>query len=606
MATIVAVLIVGFILLWKKKNSPELVVDQEHTSLIPQQSSCHESAYKLLPEVILILNSQYEITYLNLEAEKMLRSKLRSVMGKDYRSILSLKNLKTDRALQDTVDVSKCEEEKGQEYLLHIKGNQELPVKLSLIPIILQSIDGNDEAYSLLILKNISGQKMLESQLSMIDTYDALTGVLNRKSFENIVKQLIDSTHKNSSSHVLAYFSIDKFREINDRFGHSGSENIIKKIRDIIKTNVVEKLDIIAKVGESEFCIVLCDRRLASGINTIESILSDVSEQEFLSRGHQYPVSMSAGFVVIDNESTSPTRVMSEANRACNLANKKAIGRPISYQANNEEIKSQEGNVEWILILKKAIQENRFEMYAQPIHPLSPIEYNKPFSHYELLIRLNDEKGKPISTEEFVTAAEYYSMMPAIDRWVIRNVFRQISSIPLQKPMPVFAVNLSGQSLNDAAFLDFVLTEIKSSGVDPRMLCFEITEQVAVDDLSLVNKFISTLKALGSSFSLDDFGTGYSSFGYLRSLDVDYLKIDGSFVKNIANDVVAKEMVSSISQLGHTMNLKIIAEYVENTEILNILGDMGIDYGQGYHIARPGPLSAVTKRHQDMKKAINL
>jgi diguanylate cyclase (GGDEF)-like protein len=594
-------------MVWRKKNNPQILVDNpQELSPIPQQSSCHESAYKLLPEVILILNSQYQITYLNLEAEKMLGSKLRSVMGKDYRSILSLKNLKTDRALQDTVDVSKSEEEKGQEYLLHIKGNQGFPVKLSLIPVTFQNSEGRDESYSLLILKNISGQKMLESQLSMIDTYDGLTGVFNRKSFENEVKQLIDSTHKNNSSHVLAYFSIDKFREINDRFGHAGSENVIKKIRDIIKDNVVEKLDIIAKVGESEFCIILCDRRLASGIKTIEAILSDVVEEEFTARGHQYPVSMSAGFVVINNESTSPSRLMSEANRACNLANKKGIGRPFSYQANDKEIQSQEGNVEWILILKKAIQENRFEMHAQPIHPLSPIEYNKPFSHYELLIRLDDEKGNRISPEEFISAAEYYLMMPSIDRWVIQNVFKQISSIPNQEPTPVFAINLSGQSLNDAAFLGFVLAEIKSSGVDPRMLCFEITEQVAVDDLSLVDKFISTLKALGSSFSLDDFGTGYSSFGYLRSLDVDYLKIDGSFVKNIASDDVAKEMVSSISQLGHTMNLKIIAEYVENTEILNILGDMGIDYGQGYHIERPGPLSAVIKRHQAVKKAINL
>jgi EAL domain-containing protein (putative c-di-GMP-specific phosphodiesterase class I) len=224
-------------------------------------------------------------------------------------------------------------------------------------------------------------------------------------------------------------------------------------------------------------------------------------------------------------------------------------------------------------------------------------DFKKPFHHYELLIRLSDEKGNPISPDEFISAAEYYSMMPTLDRWVIKNSLKQISAIPAQKILPVFAINLSGQSLNDPHFLDFVLKEIKNSGVDPQMLCFEITEQVAVEDVTSINALIHRLKALGCKFSLDDFGTGVSSYGYLRSLDVDYLKIDGSFVKNIANDEVAKTMVQSINQVGHTMNLKVIAEYVENEEIIHILREMGVDYGQGYEICRPGPLEAVIRNH---------
>ncbi len=567
----------------------------------PPKSPCHESAYKLLPEAILIFNSDYKITYLNIEAEKMLDCKLRSVMGKNYQDVIILKHLKTQRTLQENINVKNWQEGKSHEYLLETMGGQNFPVKLNYLSEVVKN-NNHNEVMSLLMFENISVQKVMESKLSMLDTYDSLTGLFNRKSFENEVKQLIDSTHKNDSSHVLAYFSIDKFREINDSIGHAGSENLIKKIRDIINTNISKKRDILSRTEGGEFCLALCEKRLISGIKSIESILKDVADYKFMSRGQEYPVSMSAGFVEINNESTSSSRVMSEANRACNLSSRKGGGRLLPYHAKDKDMQKLEGDFEWILILKKAIQENRFEMFAQPIHSLIAEEYKKPFSHYEVLLRLNDEQGNPISPEEFIPAAEYYSMMPAIDCWVIRDVFKQISTVPIQTPTPVFAINLSGQSLNDSAFLDFVLSELRSSGVDPRMLCFEITEQVAVEDITLVNKFISSLKALGSSFSLDDFGTGVSSFGYLRSLDVDYLKIDGSFVKNIAKDEVSREMVQSISQVGHTMNLKIIAEYVENGPIIDILADMGIDYGQGYHIARPGPLNIVVKRHQENKQ----
>lgn len=605
-ALLAVALIAGY-LFYRNRNQYQLDPDIQKTRpqmLIP---GCHEKAYKLLPEVVLILNSEYKITYLNSAAEKMLDCKLRSVMGKDYRNILTLKNLKTQRKLHDLGSTEALTKVEGieEEYLLQLRDNKNFPVKLNLIPMPLRTDQGL-ETYSLLVLKNISEKKALESKVSMLDSYDSLTGVLNRKSFDNEIKQLLESTHKHNSVHVLSYFSIDQFRDISDSIGHTGSESLNVKIIEIIKKNVRENLDIIARVADSEFCIVFCENKLASSVRMIEAILKDVSEHQFKSAGQQYPVSMSAGFVIIDNESTSSNRVISEANRACNTAGKRGGGRILPYLKDDKDMQSVKGNFEWILILKKAIQENRFEMHAQPIHPLTPLEYKKPFSHYELLIRLNDENGNPISTVEFISAAEYYNMMPTLDRWVIRDTFRQISKVPKQVPLPVFAINLSGQSLNDPAFLEYILGELKSSAVDPQMLCFEITEQVAVGDITMLNKLISNLKALGCSFSLDDFGTGASTYEYLRSLNVDYLKIDGSFVKNIATDEISRSMVESATQIGHTMNLKIIAEYVEDAEIHNILNEIGIDYGQGYHIARPGPLGAVIRRHQDVKQAIKL
>lgn len=593
----VAAVIVYF--LWKIKK--QLNNTESSNSFKPSsnpQASCYEDAYKLLPDAIVILNRE-KFIYINPAAEKMLSCKLRSVMGRPYKDAFDLQNSKTRRTLQGIVinNTANNIESTSCDCLLQTAMSQTFPIHLNIIPLVIYD-DDETVSHTLMVLKNITEKKALESKLSDLEKYDPLTRMLNRRSFDAEVKHLIENSHKHDSRHVLAYFSIDQFQVFNDKVGYSGGDSLIKEMGDIIKNHLKKNVDIIGRVGGNEFAAVFSDRKLASAVREIEDVLSNVQNYQFTSMGQHYPITMSAGFVTIGGESTSSTRAISEANIACNLAKKRGGNNISAFRLDNAEIQKLEGNLEWILILKEAIQENRFKMYAQPIQPLKSEEFVKSFHHYELLIRLFDAKGNSISPSEFLSAAEYYSMMPTLDRWVVKNVLEEISNIPEQTPLPVFAINLSGQSLNDPRFLDYVIQEVKNSEVDPQMLCFEITEQVAVEDLSLVNTFISSLKSLGSKFSLDDFGTGMSSYSYLRSLDVDYLKIDGSFVKNIADDEVAKAMVQSINQIGHTMNLKVIAEYVENEKILEILREMGVDYGQGYQILRPTPLKDILKQHQ--------
>ena len=592
---ILLLLIVAVVVMYFRKK------DQLPVLRAPQYN-CHEDAYKLLPEAIIILNEDNRFVYLNPAAEKMLSCKLRSVMGKTYSTVFELLHIKTSRVLQGVLGGGKSKQDNGRECQLQTKMNQTFPVKLNNIPLIVVN-EGEEASHTLLVLKNIAETKALQSKLSDLENYDGLTRMLNRRSFEASVKQLIDNAHKHNATHVLVYFSIDQFQVLNDTIGHAGGDSLITNVSNIIKEFVSKNRDILGRMGGSTFSVVYRDRKLTNCIKEVESILSKVNDHKFMSAGKQYPVTLSAGFIIIDSQSTSALRVVSEATRACNLASKGGGNRLSAYIADNDKQQEEEGNLEWVMILKNAIQKNLFEMYAQPIHKLEPNEYKKPFSHYELLIRLFDDQGNFISPDEFISAAEYYSMMPAIDRWVVHNVLQQLSKIPKQTPLPVFAINLSGQSLNDSRFLEYVFEEIKRSGVDPQMLCFEITEQVAVEDITLVNSFIAGLKDLGSSFSLDDFGTGMSSYGFLRSLDVDYLKIDGSFVKHIATDEVAKAMVQSINQVGHTMNLKVIAEYVENAEIVTSLQEMGIDYGQGYHISKPKPLKDMIKPHLNVQKS---
>lgn len=575
---------------FRNKKSPTL----NDKSKVIRSEHYQENAYKLLPEAIVILNSNNRIIYLNVAAEEMLGCKLRSVMGKMHSDVFNLLNRETRRVMQGFFDTHKSEENVQRDCLLSTNSNQTYSIELTLINTVI-----SNEARKVLMLRNITERKALESQLSNIETYDPLTRMLTRKSLDAEIKHLIDSAHKHNSSHVLAYFSIDQFQVINDTIGYSGGDNLILSMSEQIKNNTTKGVDIVGRVSANEFAVVFSDSKLPVAIKSIQNILKSAADYEFMSRGQQYSITMSSGFVVIDINTTSSSRALSEANTACNLASKQGGNRVFAYREENSEIQKLEGNLEWVMILKKALQENRFRMHAQAIHPLAKDEYKKPFHHYELLIRLSDENGNPISPGEFIAAAEYYSMMPRLDRWVIHNVLNQLSDVPVQEPLPIFAINLSGQSLNDPQFLSFVQKEIKSSGVHPEMLCFEITEQVAVEDLSSINRFIATLKSLGCKFSLDDFGTGVSSYSYLRSLDVDYLKIDGSFVKHIANDDVAKTMVQSINQVGHTMKLSIIAEYVENQQIVEILREMGVDYGQGYEIAKPRPIEEVLINHKN-------
>lgn len=563
----------------------------------------NQDTLKLIPQAIVIISKQ-RIVYMNPPAEKLVGCQLRSAMGRDCSEVFSLLHEKTGRKIQNVLDSNSFENEQAivKQCILENYLKQKFPVKFEHVLMMQETEAGEESVQSMLILNNITEQKALESKLYNLEKFDNLTRLLNRKSFESALKNLIDNTHKHNSSSLLCYFAIEQFQIINDTAGYAAGDSLIAQMADLIKSNVSKDVDIVGRVSTDEFAVLFRDCKLPTALATIEKILKEAEDYQFSQVGRQFPVTMSAGFVVVDKSTTSAIRALTEANMACNLALKLGGNHVQAYRADNTEIQKLQGNMEWVVILKKALQDNRFEMMAQPIHPLEENAFKQPFHHYELLVRMYNEEGEQIPPDEFIPAAEYYSMMPALDRWVVHNSLSHISQIPEQSPLPVFAINLSGQSLNDSRFLTFVLDEIKASGVDPQMLCFEITEQVAVDDLSLVTNFISTLKNLGSCFSLDDFGTGVSSYGYLKSLDVDYLKIDGSFVKNIASDEVSSAMVQSINQVGHTMNLKIIAEYVENDEIIDLLREMGVDYGQGYGIDRPGPIKDVIKRHQNVNQ----
>jgi diguanylate cyclase (GGDEF)-like protein len=561
------------------------------------------SALADVQELAMLVDDKGIVSFINPASERLLKTKMRTARGKHFSQLFSLLDSQTRIPLTwfERVKANTNERLDIPQALLSAGGLSDLRVSCSVQML---QYEDHDAIYFMLLMRNQTELQELQVRMEYIGLHDSHTSLLNRKGFEIRLKIAIDQVRQHGVKHSFCLISMDQFKLINDSMGHSGGDELIKRVAQLLKESIDAKRDTLARLGGDEFGILLQEVEPAVAIQVVERIYKQLSQYNFDWNDMHQQITASIAFVPLykalvtaNNRNASVNRILSVADNACRVAKSKGGNRVHIYRPNDQEINKQRGNIVWLGRLKKAFEAGNFRLVAQPIHSLDPKEFKKSFHHYEVLIRLYDEKENPIPPDEFIPAAEYYSMMPRLDRWVVRKLLQSLRDITQRVPCPIFAVNLSGQSLDEPDFLQFVLEEIRIAGVSPGMVCFEITERVAIHNIELAQKFIETLKSLGCSFSLDDFGTGVSSFAYLKSLPVDYLKIDGSFIKDIANDEVAEAMVRSVNQVGHLMGVKVIAEYVENDQVMQIIREIGVDYGQGYGISKPIPLEDVIKRH---------
>ncbi|MDD5392308.1 MAG: EAL domain-containing protein [Thiothrix sp.] len=559
------------------------------------QQNMLSSSLADVAEVAVLVDAGGIVDFINPAAEKILKYKLRSTRGKHYSSLFTLIDPVTRNPLVWLEKVLRTDCTLTGNALLNSAGIHELQVSYSIQPLHYAEVD---QPSYMLLLRDQTEIHAMQLRLDHMEMHDQQTMLLNSKSFESRLKVAIDQVRQHGVKHAFCLVSMDQFKLVNDSLGHGAGDVLIERISRILKEEIDVKRDVLARLGGDEFGILFQESEPAVAARAAEHIRQRLESYEFEWNKARHKITASIAFVPLYKGLATPNRILSIADAACRVAKDKGGNRIHIYKPNDQEILKQRGNMVWLGRLKKAFEAGNFRLVAQPIHSLEPQEFKKPFHHYEVLIRLYDESNQPISPDEFIPAAEYYSMMPRLDRWVVRQLLQSLKEITQRVPRPIFAVNLSGQSLDEPDFLQFVLAEIQLAGISPAMLCFEITERVAIHNLELAQKFIGTLKSLGCSFSLDDFGTGVSSFGYLKSLPVDYLKIDGSFIKEIATDEVAEAMVRSVNQVGHLMGVQVIAEYVENDRIIQILRDIGVDYGQGYGISKPIPLDEVIQRHR--------
>jgi diguanylate cyclase (GGDEF)-like protein/PAS domain S-box-containing protein len=440
-----------------------------------------------------------------------------------------------------------------------------------------------------LAFHDVSRSRQIAAQLSFQASHDDLTGLVNRREFENRLHQAVKSAVNEGRQHAFIYMDLDQFKIVNDTCGHVAGDELLRTLAGLLQGRL-RSGDTLARFGGDEFGVLLENCPPEPAARIAETLRETVSDFRFVWQETTFTVSLSIGVINFGGSNMTVTDILSAADTACYIAKENGRNRVHVGHREDRDITIRQGEMHWVNRLQQALQENRLRLYCQKIVPLDGNMVNAG-AHFELLLRLLDEEGKLVPPGAFIPAAERFGLMPAIDRWVISTAFanfHRLSPDPADE-LELCAINLSGASVSDPEFLSFILRELAAHHIPTAKVCFEITETVAIANLTQATTLINELRAVGCKFALDDFGSGMSSFAYLKHLPVDYLKIDGSFVKDMLTDAADAAMVEAINHIGHTMGLRTIAEFVENDEILARLAELKVDFAQGYGIGKPVP-----------------
>jgi diguanylate cyclase (GGDEF)-like protein/PAS domain S-box-containing protein len=440
---------------------------------------------------------------------------------------------------------------------------------------------------AVLVFRDVTESQALRHLLSYQATHDALTGLVNRQEFERRLERVLVESRSDGEEYALLYLDLDQFKVVNDTCGHTAGDQLLRQITARLH-ECLRGRDTLARLGGDEFGVLLEHCPLDQALR-IATVLRDAAQDyRFVWEGKPFSVSASIGLVPLSTTIGGVSAALAAADAACYAAKEQGRNRVHLYQPDDALLAQQHTQMQWVSRLTHALEANRFRLYQQIIAPLGKHGQGRP--HYEILLRLLDEEDRVVEPMAFVPAAERYNLMPAIDRWVIREVISRHAAQQRQAPVaerPIFAVNLSGTSLSDERLAEFVCGLLAEHGVPADMLCFEITETAAIANLSRATEFIRTLKREGCLFALDDFGSGMASFAHLKQLPVDFLKIDGSFIRTMAEDHVTRAMAEAINRVAHVMAIETVAECAESAPVLALLRELGVDHAQGYALARP-------------------
>jgi len=435
---------------------------------------------------------------------------------------------------------------------------------------------------AVLIIHDVTHIRDMSRQLAFQASHDAQTGLLNRRAFEQRVLHALEDSHKRGSQHVLCYMDLDQFKIINDTCGHIAGDTMLVQLAQTMQSFVREG-DTIARLGGDEFGLLLENCPLERGLEIAEEIRISIAGFRFIWQEKIFEIGISIGMVTLQQNSGDLTDVLSRADSACFIAKDKGRNRVYIYRDEEKGLPHQHREMHWAHEIQRAFAENHFCLYTQDITSLN----GDGEPHCEVLVRIDtgDELVPPMA---FIPAAERYSLMQKIDRWVIQQTLRQLAQLRDAGGLDrIYSINLSGSTIADSGFCQFLLDAIDNYSIPGKNLCFEITETTAISNMANAVRLISSVRELDCAFALDDFGCGLSSFSYLKNLPVQYLKIDGSFVRDIHKDKINYSMVEAINNVGHVMGLKTIAEFVESAAILPHLREIGVDYAQGNHIGMP-------------------
>ncbi len=557
-----------------------------------RHSELAQVTLEAITEAVVTCDAAYNTVYLNPMASELLGYTAEQVFGLPIDDIILIEDSDTAQIKVSTLCLEQSERRDAADHkrLFKLKNKQgdEFEVQLNCAPL----LDTNRQSMGWVIaLQDITQNNRLQQLLTFQAVHDTLTGLINRREFEKRLESLIYEAHQDKADHLICYLDLDQFKLVNDTCGHRAGDVLLKQLSNLLKP-VLRQSDTLARLGGDEFGVLLSHCPIEKGLEIAEALRKTVTAFRFSWEGQVFSVGVSIGLVSITEDCGSLDEVLSHADAACYTAKDLGRNRVCLFQPDDKQAQERQGQIQWASRLQEALDKDLFRLYFQTIVPLE--NSNNLMPHYEILARMISQQGELIPPGAFIPAAERFGLMPKIDKWVIRNTLAWMGDQLRQNKQPVFcSINLSGASIGREDCLKVIREQLEKHQVPAHNICFEITETAAIADPANAGRFIAELKRLGCQFALDDFGSGLSSFGYLKQLPVDYLKIDGIFIQELANNRIDQAMVASINNIGHIMGLKTIAEFVEDAATLNILRQIGVDYVQGFYLSRPEPLESL-------------
>jgi diguanylate cyclase (GGDEF)-like protein/PAS domain S-box-containing protein len=546
-----------------------------------------------ISEGVITTDNDGRIDYMNLAAETLTGTNRDDAAGHRVGELFTLVDDADRRPLGDPVERCLAMRRRvnmgRRAVMVSSDGEHEQSVEITASPVRGPS---NSISGTVVVFHDVSELRGLTRKMSYQATHDPLTGLINRREFERRLDEAMDTAHSEEAVHIMYYMDLDRFKAVNDSCGHLAGDNMLREVAALIKDEVRDS-DFVGRLGGDEFGALLIGCPIQKARQIATDVCNAVAAYRFVWKDKIFNIGISIGLVEISHASGTLQDVMSAADSACYMAKQQGRGQVHVYSARDEAVARERGDIQWLRQLQTALHEDRFELAVQPIIAMSGRADSGP--SVEVLIRLNDGQSRTTNTAEFLRPAERYQMMPQIDRWVINASLAAISSGEIKLPTQrSCAINLSSQTLGDEAFLGFVVDALDRSGVSPSTICFEVTEGAILSNVQHAQRFIEVLHGIGCEFSLDDFGSGLGSFSSLKHLPIDYLKIDGTYTRDLRSDLVNQEMVAAMIKLARTMQFRVVAEQVENQDDFDWLRDIGVDFAQGNFIEAPALLGTAT------------
>ncbi len=534
-----------------------------------------------ITNAVIVVDSKLRIQLLNPAAERMLGDMEENLISYPLEELVVIYSNRSATHIVNLKRLLKTPQQLENLFIQHDGKTIELEMMAS--PMLEK---GSEDVGYVLVFKDVTEDRKLRRKLSYEGRHDKLTGFLNRSAFERKFDSMVTDSDYTRNQHILVYLNLDQFKLVNDTCGNTAGDYLLRQVARIIKANV-RKSDLLARLGGDEFGILLPFAETSTAANTVNEILTYINQEGFNWDDREYTITASAALIPFGRSLDDYSEKLAKLTTARSIAKENGGNQYYLIDDDDENVQKHHSTMGWASGINKGFSENRFKLYAQPIVPLKQKEARK---HYEVLIRYQNEDDTVIRPGEFLIPAERFNLIEKIDRWVVSEVIRWLAANPQLEGKIQLSINLSGRSIGSSSFHRFLVHLLETEKVDVTSLCFEITETAAVKDVEKSIEFIRIIKQLGAKFSLDDFGSGLSSFTYLKQFPVDYLKIDGVFIKDILFDAQSYDFVRSITEVGHCLGMKVIAEFVESKNMFHTLREAKVDYLQGYTIGKPAPI----------------